>query len=142
MHCDKLTSRVYPAQIRLFKMTTVPDFYLAAPGECTLLAEPRACWALQRFADAVRDDYLLVKIDPPIIGQYFGLGDKDADVLLLSTRYQGATLFPINEWPSHVYVTRIVDPSILSSEIFHPDQVEYIARATLYRTLEDAKMGG
>lgn len=116
----------------------MPDFFLTAAGEFEPLSEPRACSAVDRLHDAVRDDYMLVEIFPLLSGQRFGLGDKDISLLLLSTRHEGQTLFPITEWPSHVYVARILDNIALQTRSFGPSQVELIAKGTLYRSRDDA----
>lgn len=116
-----------------------PDFFLSAAGEYRPLERPRACRAKARLRDLVRDDYMLVEIEPTLLGQTFGLGDRDISRLILSTRYQGSTLFPITEWPSHVYVTRILDETVLQTLSFTKSQVELIAWAVMFRTLEEAK---
>lgn len=94
---------------------------------------------MARLRDPVRDDYMLVEIEPALIGQPFGLGDRDISRLILSTRHQGYTLFPITEWPSHVYVTRILDEAILQTSSFTKEQIELIAWARIYRTLKEAE---
>jgi hypothetical protein len=94
---------------------------------------------MARLRDPVRDDYMLVEIEPVLIGQRFGLGNRDISRLILSTRVQGYTLFPITKWPSPVYVARILDETILQTFSFVKEQVELIAWATLYRTLEEAE---
>ena len=111
-----------------------PDFYLTANAEFDLLAEMRACWSIDRLRDSRRDDHMLVAIQPLLIGQWFGLGDRDITQLILSTPHEGCTLFPITEWPSYVHVARIVDDSILATRVFRPEQVEYFTKAALYRT--------
>src|SRR5262249_6958836 len=117
-------------------MDRQPDFYLTAGAELDLLEEMRACWAIDRLRDSRRDDYMLVEISPVLIGQPFGLGDKDISLLILSSRHVGQTLFPITEWPSYVYVARMIDISILTTKVFRPEQVEYVAKATIYQTRE------
>jgi len=119
-------------------MNKSPDFFLEAAGEFEPLSEPRVCRVICRLRDLQRDDYMLIEIDPPLIGRQFGLGDKDLSLLILSTRHKGFTLYPITEWPSHVYVTRILDESILETQSFNPNQVELIAWARIYPTIEDA----
>ena len=52
------------------------DFYLAS-SESYILAGPRRCTVVKRPRGERRDDYLLISIDPPLIGQSFGLGDRD-----------------------------------------------------------------
>jgi hypothetical protein len=94
---------------------------------------------MARLRDRVRDDYMLIEIEPVLIGQPFGLGDRDISRLILSTRVQGHSLFPITEWPSSVYVARILDEAILQTFSFTKEQVELIAWASIYRTLEEAE---
>lgn len=116
-----------------------PDFFLSSSGEYKSLSVPRACWAKARLSDEVRDDYMLIKIEPPLIGQEFGLGDKDITQLVISTRHKGYTLYPITEWPSFVYVARILDDSILKNLSFKQNQVELIAWAMIFPTLKEIK---
>ncbi len=67
---------------------------------------PTAYWAVGRLSDSSRNDYMLVSIDPLITGQKYGLGPEDTEQLILSTHLAGTTLYPIREWPCHVYVMR------------------------------------
>lgn len=118
-------------------MTQEPDFYLCAKGENVDLSDPRACWQRKRLRDNIRDDYLLVEIAPPVIGQRYGLGDQDITHLILASRHQGVTLFPVTEWPAHVYVYRILDDALFRQEVFEAHQVEMIAWAMIFRSLSD-----
>ena len=81
---------------------------------------------------------MLVKIEPVLVGQDFGLGGEDIDFLILSTVFEGETLFPIQKWPVAVYVGRIKDKVILTSLTFAIGQVELIAKGLLYSTLGEA----
>ena len=119
-------------------MNPEPDFFLD-PTEDGNPNELRACWVKGRLRDAYRDDYMLVNIDPPLPGQRFGLGDKDLKQVLLATRHQGHTLFPITEWPVFVYVIRILDESILLSKNFSSNQVEMILWGILHRSNADVQ---
>jgi hypothetical protein len=111
------------------------DFYLRLNEG---MGEPRACWRKARLRDMGRDDWMLVAIEPPVIGQPYGLGREDIYQLLLATRHQGQTLFPVSEWPAHVYVVRILDKSVLDQEEFGASQTEIIEWGVLHRTYEDA----
>ena len=115
-----------------------PDFFLSTAGENQELSSPRACWAKDRLRDQVRDDYLLIEIEPPLIGQMYGLGGQDITRLILSTRFEGESLFPFKEWPCHVYVARILDDVITKTLVFTLGQVELIAWGTVFRTLDEA----
>jgi hypothetical protein len=120
------------------KTQTPPQFFLDMT-ETGNLQELRACWEAARLGDNVRDDYMLINIDPPILGQKYGLGDKDIHFVILGTRLEGSTLYPIAKWPVFVYVIRILDEAILSVKKFRVNQVEMIAWGILYQTREDAE---
>ena len=120
------------------EMKTQPNCFLTTAGEYSGLTEPRACRTISRLRDRDRDDYMLVEIVPPLSGQSFGLGCKDITRLLLSTKLKGTALFPIQEWPAHVYVARVLDDSIFKSLVFTAQQVELIAHGFLYPTLDEA----
>lgn len=119
-------------------MTKLPDFFMSTAGEYEPLAAPRACWSKARLSDDVRDDHMLIEIEPTLIGQSFGLGGMDINHLIISSRLQGQTLYPISEWPSFVYVARILDDAIFKSRAFTREQIELIAWGTLFRTREKA----
>jgi hypothetical protein len=111
------------------------DFYLCLDEGS---GEPRACWFKSRLRDAGRDDCMLVAIDPPVIGQPYGLGGEDIYYLLLASKWQGRTLWPISEWPFPVYVLRPLRKSILhDSEVDHT-QMQLIEWGLLHRSYEDA----
>ncbi len=89
-----------------------PDFLLSAAGEMRPDADlslPRACWTKARLRNEIRDDYMLIDVDPPVIGQPYGLGSEDITQLIIATRWKGCTLFPVTEWNCSVYVVRILD---------------------------------
>lgn len=115
-----------------------PDFYLTAAGEYGPLAGVRACWAGERLRDDYRDDYMQITIEPPLIGQPFGLGQKDITELLIASRWEGLGLYPVNRWPLSVYVIRIIDYSILQAKYFRKDQIQLIAWAMLYKRSDEA----
>src|SRR5262245_41877872 len=119
-------------------MNPSPDFFLSTAGEYEPLALPRACWQKARLRDNTRDDHMLIGIEPPLDGQRFGLGDADIKELIISSRHRCQTLYPFSEWPSYVYVARILDDAIFESLTFTREQVELIAWGTLFRTRVEA----
>jgi hypothetical protein len=119
-------------------MKQSPEFFMSTAGEYEPLAAPRACWQKARLRDEVRGDHMLVDIEPALDGQRFGLGAIDITQLILSARHRGQTLYPISEWPFFVYVSRIVDKSVVESHAFTREQVELIAWGTLFRTRGEA----
>jgi hypothetical protein len=119
-------------------MENKADFYLTTAGESEKLAVPRACWLKGRLKDCVRDDCMLIRIEPALVGQGFGLGDKDIFDLIISPRFDGGSLFPITEWPNHVYVARILDEEIMKTLVIRSDQAELIAWGMLFKTFDEA----
>lgn len=113
-------------------------FYLASI-ETEPLVSPRKCIAEQRLCVPKRDDYLLARVEPPFVGQGYGLGDKDIDEVVLATRLQGDTLFPMSTWPIEVYVCRILNERIKTTGTATAEDVQVIFWGTLYQTLEDAE---
>jgi hypothetical protein len=96
---------------------------------------------VKRLKGSERDDLLLVKLEPPLIGQKYGLGGGDINLVLVATRHQGASLFPITEWPVFVHVARplISDAELREREAVRDDEYESIAWAELYSTESDAR---
>jgi hypothetical protein len=72
-----------------------------------------------------------IKIDPPLLGQLFGMDDIDR--LLISSKWTETSLYPVSRWPLPVYVMRIIDESILRAGSFRKDQVELIAWGMIYK---------
>ena len=81
---------------------------------------------------------MLVQIDPALDGQRFGLGATDIRHLIIGTRAQGQSLFPILQWPVSVYVARVLDDDVFEAQEFERDQVELIAWGMLYRSRDEA----
>jgi hypothetical protein len=116
-----------------------PDFYLAST-EGYEMKNPRRCWRIKRLATDNRNDLLLIKIEPPLIGQRYGLGGLDIDFVLIAPRHQGRSLFPISEWPLCVHIARILIENPESCDVLRENEFESIAWAELYRTEEDARL--
>jgi hypothetical protein len=114
-----------------------PSFYLASAESIPTLA-PRECFIEERLAVEGRDDYLRVRIEPPIIGQPYGLEDKDIEDVVLATRWKGATLHPVGKWPMHVFVCRIIDEEIRGSGKASPGDLEVILIGDLCPTRDEA----
>lgn len=116
-----------------------PNFYLAS-SEGYDMAEPRRCWIVKRLETPKRNDLLLVKIDPPLIGQKYGIGGRDIDEVIVATRHQGDSLFPVKQWPVFVHVARSLVENPQDRDRLNEDEFESIAWAELYRSEEDARL--
>lgn len=116
-----------------------PDFFLAS-SEGYDMATPRRCWSIKRLATPKRNDLLLVRIDPPLIGQKYGLGGRDIDEVIVATRHQGDSLFPVKQWPAFVHVARPLIENPAERDQLDDAELESIAWAELYRSEEDARV--
>jgi len=116
-----------------------PDFYLASAEGYGKFEEPRRAYRIKRLNGDVRDDYLLIRVSPPVIGQPYGLGAKDIEYLVVCTRFKGDTLFPINDWPAHVHIVWPRGDDIISRDVIHNDELHSMAWGELYRTEEEAR---
>lgn len=110
-----------------------PDFFLAS-SEVYRLEEPRSCRRIKRMRSDSRDDLLLVRVEPPLVGQPYGLGGRDIDTVLVATRHEGDSLFPIGSWPVFVHVARLLIENPETREQIHDNECEAIAWAELYAT--------
>lgn len=111
------------------------DLYLSSL-ESSRFEPVRRCEPIHRLQFATGKDAILVKVEPPVVGQDFGSAD-DIDVLLVTPRTEGGQLFPISEFPLFVYICLPIT-DLTSSTNVATDDVTVIAWGELYRTAEDA----
>ncbi len=109
-----------------------PAFYIASVDTIPLLA-PRACYPIRRIRTRKRDDFLLTRVTPPIPAAKVDLSE-----VVLAAHYQGDTLFPINSWPMHVYVCRVLNDEIARTGQATPDDLEIVYWAELFPNLSQA----
>lgn len=117
------------------------------PEEVILASkEHRGDWARVRRAslrgklsDTEGRSYLWVRVDPPVIGQTYGLGQDDITDLLLSPHFEGDSLFPISKFPTHVYIYRSTDNSITPEQPLSRDTLILEAWGELYETRDQAE---
>ena len=116
-----------------------PDFVLdpTDTGDLRLL---RHCWKVRRLGDEIRDDYLLVRVAPPFEGKEYGRrSDETIDHVLLCTRHRGHSLFPVREWPEHVYVATVDLGVLAEATSFRSNQATLIAWGLIYPTEDQAR---
>ncbi len=115
------------------------DFYLAST-ESYALDEPRRCWRIKRLRGDMRDDYLLVRIDPPLGGSAFGLDLGDINQVIVATRLEGFSLFPIAKWPVPVHVAAVLIDEPEKREVIQMNELYSLAWGELYESEEAAWM--
>jgi hypothetical protein len=85
------------------------------------------------------DIALLIRIDPPIIpAPTWPPPMHTLSEALVLARFVGGTLDPINHWPMHVYVCRIVNEQFKGSGRVSGKDVSLEYWGELYPTFEDA----
>ena len=114
-----------------------PDFYLASADSYNL-ETLRRVWQIKRMSGLGRDDSLLVRIDPPIIDG-FGSDAESIDTVVLATRHEDSSLFPVAQWPVFVYVLRPTIDNMEDRDSVQKGEFRNIAWAELYKTEEDAR---
>jgi hypothetical protein len=81
-----------------------PQFWLTS-GEEVFWSEPRACRVLGATSvDGPPREVLVIAIEPPAIGQAFGLGGEDVEVLAVSPAHADKSLSPRPELPMDVHI--------------------------------------
>ncbi len=87
------------------------DSFLLASTEGPRRGQPWTCRPLGRLAWHSRDDLMLVAVTPPMSPEVFAASPKKEPLseLVIASRGEGDTLFPINSWPMFVYVCVILN---------------------------------
>lgn len=120
-----------------------PDFYLASSDSITL-EDPRCCWRLQRLSTTNRrDDLLIILVDPAIPGEPFGFKTQ-MNVVVVATRLEGDSLFPISTFPDRpvpVYVARLLieDAQREGRTTLDANEFELFAWAEVYPSDAEAR---
>ena len=112
------------------------DFVLTS-SEGYDLEEPRNCVILKWFDGGRPNRYVLVSIDPPLIGQQYGLGGEDVHEVVLASRHFGYSLNPITEWPAYVHVALPLGDIRSKSGPLSKDDLQLIGWGEIYRKRED-----
>lgn len=79
----------------------------------------------------------VVKLDPPVLGQPWGL--EDLEFFILVNRHEGERLFPIREFPCFVHIARPLNDEVMQKDIVSASELQTVAWGELYRTYDDAK---
>jgi hypothetical protein len=115
-----------------------PDFFLAS-SEGYDLEDPRKAY-LVTLIKGPNGIFALVKIDPVIIGQQYGLGQADISEVLIAPRLEGDTLVNISRWPIPVHVFRSLIGDLSHTELISEDEMILIAWAEIYPTEQAARI--
>ena len=87
-----------------------------------------------KITDADGGEYLWVKIDPPVMGQPYALGEKDVTDVLLSPHFQETSVFPVSQFPLPVYIYRVLDDRVFTDPHPSPSLLKLVAWGEIYAT--------
>ena len=115
-----------------------PDFYLTS-SEGYSLEAVRACYKERRFINGHSDGYMLCEIDPPLLGQAYGLSDQNLHNVVLASRHIEQSIFTINEWPAYVHVAKLKNAVNTDTFTITDNDIESIGWAEIYDSSPTAK---
>lgn len=114
-----------------------PVYYLSSL-ESELFEPVRLCRVTRKLTFDTGKSAIEVELTPTVIGQEFNRG-SDIDNVILTARYESATVDPVDQYPCFVFITI---PRIAGSRLDSPlcaNELQIIAWGEVYRTSEDAK---
>lgn len=105
----------------------MPTYYLSSLDSYAL-ETVRTCrfLAFKRFDTG--KNCALAELDPPIVGQQFGLADDVSEVILAS-RHEGDDIGNIQGFPCFVHVARLVADSIADQDVISAADLQNLAWA-------------
>jgi len=123
---------------RWFPAVPPPERYFLSSLESTTFAPVRSCVVKKHLRFDTGKEAILATIDPPAVGQLWGLRD-DVETVVLASRHEGQALDPITSFPCFVH---IATPRHGWTELATPiraDDLHHLAWGELYRTADDAE---
>ncbi|MFA5204721.1 MAG: hypothetical protein WC708_10000 [Lentisphaeria bacterium] len=108
-----------------------PNFYLVS-SESYAFRDPRKCWVETTVAGELRSDYLLVRIDPPVID--FRTKEPINQVLITGKNKP----IKITELPTSVYIAKIKDAAVAESRKCSASNIEVVASGDIFASNEEA----
>lgn len=111
------------------------DFYLIST-DCDPPLGPIACFVERRLpARNRKEDFLLAKVEPSI-NWVPKAGENEW--VVFAVRFVGQTLFPLCEWPTYVYVCRLINTDAENIEIVSDKELKIVLWGEIYKTEEQA----
>ena len=80
-------------------------------------------------------DYAIV-IRPSLINKY-GVGDNDISQIILGTRHDHHSLFPITDWPAYVHESFPLFDTSSNKDVIKEGELKLIAWEELYKDTKD-----
>jgi len=114
----------------------MPTCFLSSMDSYALEAT-RQCEFVGSLRFDTGKECVIARLDPPILGQPFGV-PEDLNEVLLAARHQGDLLSSIREFPCSVFVARPLK-NVKSGDVVCATDMVILAWAEIYRTKHDAE---
>jgi hypothetical protein len=114
------------------------DVYYLSSLDSERFEPVRECQVIRSVMIGPDKPGVLVRLAPGVPGQDYGSGD-DLTEFVLTTRFEGADVQEIEEFPCFVFVARALEPWDPESDRANPSDLEIVGWAELYRTRSDAQ---
>jgi hypothetical protein len=93
----------------------------------------RECELLKQLTFNTGKQCAFVKLNPCLSGQDFNIG-ADVETVVLANRNEGATLFPIDEYPCFVVIARPLRSGLEGCDTISRDDLEVIGSGEIYQS--------
>jgi hypothetical protein len=77
---------------------------------------------------------MLCEIIPALIGQTYGLGERDINEIIIASRHKNYSIFSISEWPVYVHVARLTSDIPIEKFTIAQNDCESIGWAEIYES--------
>lgn len=122
-------------------MQTVEKFYLAST-EGPRPKQPWECHPLGRLSWYDRDDLMHISITPHIPGNVYRASGVRGRIreLVIASRFEGHTLFPIIEFPLPVYIAVILNDTFRATGRARDNDLALADWGVMAASLEEARL--
>ena len=110
-------------------------FYLTSSESKSFGVSVRKCEVVKSIKYGKRDDLALVRIEPVYSFEDEKNGYTEYDELILASRYEGNSIFKIQEWPIYVHVAVKVQESVDYNNLREGD-LKKLAWAEIYPDMQ------
>lgn len=108
-----------------------PDFFMAS-GDSHSFRGPFNCWIMGTLTGDLRNDYVLVKIEPPAIDYRT---KEMLDHIIIAGRHTPTAL---NKLPLSIYIAKIKDLTLFATRHCTAANIEVVTSGDIFSSLEDA----
>jgi hypothetical protein len=139
----KSASPEFPDQTHNFREERMTDqdcdFFLASREHRDDWSKVRCCSVIRSMKDTAGKEYFCVSIEPPVIGQPYGLGDRNITAVFVTPHYDGASLSPLSDNPLPVLIFRPMDDMMPDTNPIDLQRLKLAAWGEIYKSKAEAE---